>query len=1171
MGSVEAMATIHAFGPFRLDADAEILFRGSEPLPVGKRAVALLRVLVERVGVPVSKDTLIDTAWAGLAVEESNLTVQIAALRRVLGVEPGGDKWIETLPRRGYRFVGPPIDNGISEVNKRQEASPVQDAAMREVESPDAAAPHTEPERRQLSVMSCELVWNGDDLEDLREAVRAYQSCVTAIVRGFRGFTAKHVANTVLVYFGYPEAHEDDAELAVRAGLALCTAVSSLRVGVKIPLHCRVGIATGMVIIGDLVGDMEGRSVIGEPPSIAARLHMLAQPSTVVIDDATQRLIGKLFDYCDVGVIEPGTGDPISTWRVLRISAVDSRFEALRTSTLTPFVGRDEELELILRRWGEAKRGQGRVVVVTGEPGIGKSRLLRALQEKLGAELHGSLIYHCSPHHQDSALHPVISQLVRAAGIEREDTVDTKLGKLATLLTLSGEPTNGDMALLAAMLSIPAGDRFPLPSQTPRQLKERTLGALVGLMHRLCAHQPMLLLFEDLHWIDPTSLELLTRIVEHADELGLLLLATARPEFAAPWPNYRHISGVALSRLDRTEGQALIAGISHGKVLPFQVLDQIIARTDGVPLFIEELTKTVLESGLLREGADRYELSRPLPPLAIPSTLHASLLARLDRLSAGKDVAQIGATIGRGFSYELVAAVAAVPEKDLKGALAQLVDAELVFQRGDPPHANFQFKHALVQDAAYASLIRSRRTQLHGAIARVLQEQFPDIVATEPQTLAHHLTEAGQWELAIGYWLEAGEQALSRPAYVEAANHLIKGIEVTQLLPASPERDRKEADLQIRVAQANRTIKGPGAAEAKDAFARAHYLLGGSGSLSAQMIALDGLWAAHIVRGELFDARSVTHLCMALATRRGEVEATTWANRLTGATLWEMGAFADAGRHLQSAIDLHVAGENIISSSLAGSDSYVLTLTYFARTLWLLGSPEQAGAANKLALSRARNLKQPMSIAAVLWTETMMKLWESDPDRASTGADQLLAHCAEYGIGHYLPFAQFAKGTYLARFGDPQLGIEVIQTAIEKTNLWSISPMFPRSLAIAHARLGKPQVGLGWLKEALQRIEKTQIRHAEADIRKLRGELLLLVGRKDEAGAELERALAVARTQGARWWELLGATSLARLWRNQGKRVEAHNLLAPVYNRFSEGFNLPALKNAKALLEESIA
>jgi DNA-binding winged helix-turn-helix (wHTH) protein/tetratricopeptide (TPR) repeat protein len=1144
-----------------------VLFRGDVRVALSRRAVALLRTLVDRAGAPVPKDVLIEAAWPGRAVEDGNLTVQIAALRQALR-ESVGERWIETVPRRGYRYIGPTINHGDNSDVIKKQVPVAQDAAKHQVEPLGAGLQRVEPERRLLSIVSCELVWEGRDVEDMREAVAAYRGCVTTIVGAFHGFTAKHVGSRVFIYFGYPEAHENDAELAVRAGLALCTSVSTLTGSAGIALRCRVGIATGVVIVGDLVIHTKERGIIGEPPNVASLLQISAQPGTVLIDGATQRLIGKLFEYRNAGVIEPGTGDPFPAWQVLGVSTVDSRFDALRAPALTPFVGRDEEIELISRRWAVAKRGQGQVVVVTGEPGIGKSRLVRAFLERLGSELTSPLIYHCSPHHQDSAFYPVISQLSRAAAIAREDTVDTKLHKLRSLLTLSGRPIDEDMALLAALLSIPAGHRFPLPSETQRQLKERTLGTLIAWLHRLCESHPVLLVCEDLHWLDPTSLELLTRVVEQADGMRLLLLATARQEFDPPWPNHRHVVSVALSRLGRVEGQAMIAGVSQGKALPSQVVDQITMRTDGVPLFIEELTKTVLESGLLREAFDRYELTGHLPLLAIPSTLYTSLLARLDRLAAGKDVAQIGATIGRSFSYELIAAASGLAESDLKGALAQLVDAELVFQRGVPPDANYQFKHALVQDAAYASLVRARRTQLHGAIARILREQFPDVVATEPQTVAHHLTEAGQWQAAIDYWLKAGKQAVARPAYVEAANHFTKGIELTRLLPAAPERDRREAHLQIHVGQANRTIKGPGASEAKEAFFRAHRLLGDSGSLSDQMIALDGLWAAHIVRGELFDAREVAQLCMSLAERHQDDEAMTWANRLTGATLWEMGAFAGARRHLQLAIDLHVSGESITSSSPAGSDSYVLTLTYFARTLWLLGYPEQAAFLNDRALARARQFEQPMSIAAALWTQTMMKLWEYDP--ASTGADQLLAHCDEYGIGHYQPFAQFAKGAYLARFGDARLAIDVMQASLEQTNLWSVSPSFPRSLAVAHARLGELQVALELIAEAMRRVEKTQIRHAEAEIRQLRGELLVLVGNKDEGVAELERAVAVACAQEARWWELLAATSLARLWRDQGHYVQSRNVLAPVYYWFTEGFNLAALKHAKAVLDQLI-
>ena len=465
-------------------------------------------------------------------------------------------------------------------------------------------------------------------------------------------------------------------------------------------------------MVGDLVreGVTQENAAIGETTNLAARLQSLAEPNTIVISPDTHRLVGALFEYRDLGQVSAkGFAEGVHARQVLGASKVENRFEARHQSGTSPLLGREEELDLLLRRWEQAKRGEGRVVLVTGEPGIGKSRLTRALQERLRTDPHIPLTYHCSPYHQDSALHPIIGQLSRAASIERDDSAETKLDKLEALLAQSSENLAEDMPLFAALLSIPGGDRYPLPNLTPQRLKERTLGALLAHLKHLAARQPVLMVFEDLHWIDPTSLELLSLAIDQIKGQRLFLLATARPEFTPPWPSHRHISTVALTRLDKTEGEALVAGMTGGKSLPREVLDQIVARTDGVPLFIEELTKTVLESGLLREGDGRYELTGPLPPLAIPSTLHASLLARLDRLASVKDVAQIGAAIGREFSYALIAAVAALPEKDLKAALGQLVAAELIFQRGVPPDATYQFKHALVQDAAYASLVRSRR------------------------------------------------------------------------------------------------------------------------------------------------------------------------------------------------------------------------------------------------------------------------------------------------------------------------------------------------------------------------------------------------------------------------------------------------------------------------------
>src|SRR5215467_6553463 len=676
-----AISANYAFGPFRLDAQGETLFRGTERVALSHRGVALLRILIDRAGAPVSKDVLMEAAWPGLAVEESNLTVQIAALRRALGEVPGGERWIETLPRRGYRFIGPIANTENTAVIERRIPA-AQHSEKQQAESLESPSSHEEPERRQLSIMSCELIWAGRDLEDRREVVRAYQSCVAKIADDFQGCLGKHVGNTLLVYFGYPVAHEDDAELAVRAGLELCAAVATLNVNTEMPLHCRIGIATGLVIIGDLVGKSEDRGVIGETPGVAAQLHMTAQPSTVVIDDATRRLIGKLFDCRDVGSIEAEAGSPVLAWQVLGIGTVYSRFEALRAAPLTQLVGREEELDLLLRRWTQAKAGEGRVVHITGEPGIGKSRLTQALVDCLVGDRHTRVQCHCSPYHIDSALHPIISHLLRAAGIEHTDAGEERLAKLEALLERSNSRLSETVPLLAPLLSIPLGEGYTPIDLGPQRRKERTLAAVIDHIAGLATEQSVLAVFEDAHWIDPTSLELLSLIIERLARLPVLLIITARPDFSLPWPTHRHVSVMALGRLGHREGAALVHRIAKAKALPTEVLNEIIAHADGVPLFIEELTKTVLEGGLLQEVDDRYVLPGPLPPLAIPSTLHASLLARLDRLASMKDVAQIGAAIGREFSFSMIAAVSGIPEQELAAALAKLVAAELIFQRG---------------------------------------------------------------------------------------------------------------------------------------------------------------------------------------------------------------------------------------------------------------------------------------------------------------------------------------------------------------------------------------------------------------------------------------------------------------------------------------------------------
>ncbi len=727
---------IHTLGPFRLNTQHDLLLRESAPVALGRRAIALLRTLVERPGILVSKDALIEAAWSGRLVEESNLPVQIAALRRVLGEAPGGDCWIETMPGRGYRFIGPIV----TEMEKGAMAAPPQVDTAQE----PAPTPRADAERRQITAMSCELIGlsgraDGVGLEDLRDVVGAFQRCVSETVDRHEGLVVSRLGNAALVLFGYPATHEYDAERAVRAGLELCTAVRALRSGADLPMRCRVGIATGMAIIGDISGDgaLQDREIIGDAPNLAGRLHLSAQPDIVVIEPATRRLIGNLFDCRDLGTIDTTSGaEPLRIWQVLEDSGAANRFEALRGLALSPLVGRDEEIDILLRRWASAKAGDGQVVLVSGDPGLGKSRLVAALEERVHAEPHLRLRYFCSPYHQDSALYPFVEQLGREAGFARNDMPAAKLERLEVLLARAALP-HEDVAILADLMSLPASERHPLPNLSPQRKKERTLEALIRQLEGLARQQPVLMVFEDAHWIDPTSRELLDLTVERVRRLPVLLIVTFRPEFETHWIGQPRVTMLALNRLDRRDRVSLMAQIA-GKTLPEIVIEQIADRTDGVPLFVEELTKSVLESGLLREETERYVLDGTLPPFTIPTTLYASLLARLDRPGSVRLVAQTGAAIGREFPYALLRAVSDLPEDELQTGLAGLAASELVFQRGTPPEAVYSFKHALVQDAAHGSLLRNARARCTHASPKRSKAIPRSSMDSQPEILAQH-------------------------------------------------------------------------------------------------------------------------------------------------------------------------------------------------------------------------------------------------------------------------------------------------------------------------------------------------------------------------------------------------------------------------------------------------
>jgi class 3 adenylate cyclase len=672
-----------------------------------------------------------------------------------------------------------------------------------ELAAPPESKRRDEAERRQLSVMFCDLVGSTTlstrlDPEDLRAVIGAYHRCCTELIGQKGGFVAKYMGDGVLAYFGYPRAHEHDAECAVQAGLALVEAVPKLETAAGVSLRVRIGIATGLVVVGDLIGEGAAReqAVVGETPNLAARLQALAEPGTVVLSASTRRLTGGLFEYRDLGTVTlKGFGENVPAWQVLGTGAAESRFEALRASG-TPLVGRTEEIDLLMRRWEQAKAGNGCVVLLSGEPGVGKSRIAQAVVERLADEPHTRLRYFCSPHHQNSPLHPSIAQLKRAAGFRRDDTDEQRLAKLEAVLAQATDDLGEAMPLLADLLCIPTGDRYPQFTLPPQKRKEKTFRAQLAQVEGLSARQPVLMLFEDVHWSDPTTLESMEMLIDRVPDLRVLLIITFRPEFTSPWVGRPHVTLLSLNRLPPRQSSEMITLLTGGKALPKEIADQIVDRADGVPLFIEELTKTVVESGLATEAGNRYRATGPVVPLAIPTTLHDSLLARLDRLAPTRELAQIGAALGRHFSHELINAVAEMPQNQVDDALVQLEHAELLFRRGVPPDAEYTFKHALVQDAAYGTMLRSRRQHLHGRIAAVLEGEFPEVGRTQPEILAHHCAEAGLSEKAIDYYLVASKRATAASNNTEASRQVARARTLLDTLPASA---RRATELRLKI------------------------------------------------------------------------------------------------------------------------------------------------------------------------------------------------------------------------------------------------------------------------------------------------------------------------------------------------------------------------------------
>ena len=784
-----------------------------------------------------------------------------------------------------------------------------------------SVAPEDRAERRQITVMFSDLVGSTAlsarmDPEDLRVVILAYQKSVAATALRFGGFVAKYMGDGILIYFGYPQAHEDDAERAVRAGLELVTAVGALKTHAT--LQTRVGIATGLVVVGDLIGSgaSQEQAVVGETPNIAARLQGIAEPNTVVIAEGTRKLLGSLFELEDLGAKDlKGIAGPVRAWVAQRPAAVEGRFEALHGSGLTDLVGREEELELLLRRWARAKSGEGQVVLLSGEAGIGKSRLTAALMEAVAREAHTRLRNFCSPQHTDSALYPTIGQMERAAGLAHKDTPKAKLDKLDAMLAQSSTSAQ-DAALFAEMLSLPNDGRYPALELTPQQRRQKTLEALVLQVAALARQNPVLMIFEDAHWTDPTSLELLGRIVDKIPTLRVLLIVTFRPEFEPPWLGRPYVSALTINRLADREVGAVIDRVTGNKPLPANIRLDIIERTDGIPLFVEEMTKAVLERE--SEGtAERTVATIPSLGLAVPATLHASLMARLDRLGPAKQVAQIGAALGREFPYATLAAVARKAEADLLAALDRLTEAGLLFRHGAPPHATYLFKHALVQDAAYGTLLREPRRALHARIAETLESQFAEIAENQPELLARHCTEAGLTEKATSLWGKAGQRSLERSALVEAAAQFTRALDQIAALPVTSALRREQIKLQVALITPLLHVKGHAAPETKAAAERARLLIEQAEALGEApedplllFSVLYSVWLANYIAFHGDVMCELARQFLAFAEKQGTTAPLLIAHRIMGISLLCTGDIRAGRTHLDQAIALYDPAEH---------------------------------------------------------------------------------------------------------------------------------------------------------------------------------------------------------------------------------------------------------------------
>ena len=1070
-------------------------------------------------------------------------------------------------------------------------ASDSTEAPAKAVRSP----PRTEigAERRQLTTMFCDMVDSTSlssqfDPEDVRDMIASFRETCVRVVKHYEGFAARFVGDGILVYFGYPNAHEDDAERAVRAGLEIVRMLSTTRAIEPrgAPSHApavRIGIATGLVVVGDLVGQgvEERDSAVGETVNLAARLQGLAPSNGVVISSSTRSLLKGKFDYRNLGDHElKGIPGRTEVWHVVRPSRVETRFAAAMGSRLTPLVNRNDEISLLLGRWQQAKAGDGQVVVLFGEPGIGKSRIVQEIFERIAGDRHGHVSFQCSPYYSSTAFHPFIEQLKFALGLDRDDASASSLTSLERAIAAARGEVEQVTPLFAALLSIPTGDRYPPLDLSPQQQKDAIVSALVNHLLGLARERPLVIAFEDAHWIDPTSREVVDLLMEKVENTPILVAMTCRSEFQPSWSARSHITTLVLNRLSRQLRTTLVERVAGSREMPKEVVEDIIVKTDGVPLFVEELTKAVLESDLLTERHGRYVLSGSWRQLAIPATLMDSLMARLDRMGPFKRVAQIGATIGRQFSYEMLNAVASLPAEQIEAALDRLEEAGLIVRLGQPPDALYSFKHVLIQDAAHASLLRSERRRLHARIASVLARKYPERTEREPELLAYHLTESDQSEPAASSWLKAGKQAAMLGAYLEAIGHLRRGLAVVQASLEMPNRDQMELELRVALGNALIAAKGYGTQEVEDNFTRALEFGRQLDDEDKVLAAIRGLWMRHFIRADLAKAHSLSAELLKFARRErpsGLLSKQTLylveAHRSIGQTMLYRGRFLAAQHHLQRSIRLddpalhRGSGERLINPG-------VMSSSYLAYLLWFLGRPDTARQNSEQAITDAEERRHPFTVAFALVFGAYLCQHMHDVVGTRDYASRAMTISSEHGFLHWKQQATILHGWSLTELGAMDEGLSEMRAGVEgyeAQDSWLASCWFRSLLAQGYARAGVPEAAWHALDGALAIAKRTGDHFCLAEIYRLQGELKLAhAGSAVIAEAEhlFARSLEVARMQSARSWELRTAISLARLWRDSGRSDQAAELLVPIVGKFNEGLFTPDLQQALELVKE---